>query len=251
MSRKKQNNLHVVSTNDAPVTLEKSKLCKVKYNDLKTIYPKNSNQMQFFQLYDQQSSAILLHGVAGTGKTYIALYKALEEVLHPETEFERVIVVRSAVPSRDIGHLPGDEKDKTEVYQLPYVEICDDLFNHIQPFQRLQEQKTVNFMITSFVRGITLDNSIVIVDECQNMTDMELNSIMTRIGRNSKIIFCGDFRQTDLYKKNDMSGLQKFISIAELMPSFKTVEFSVHDIVRSKIVKEYIMARLEYEERYA
>jgi phosphate starvation-inducible protein PhoH len=106
-------------------------------------------------------------------------------------------------------------------------------------------------MITSFVRGITLDNSIVIVDECQNMTDMELNSIMTRIGRNSKIIFCGDFRQTDLYKKNDMSGLQKFIAIAELMPSFKTLEFTVHDIVRSKLVKEYILARLEYEERYA
>lgn len=250
MARKKQNPLQVVSNNDAPVTLEKSKLCKVKYEDLKHIQPKNFNQRQFFELYDQQSAAILLHGVAGTGKTYIALYKALEEALDPETVFERVVIVRSAVPSREIGHLPGDEKEKTEVYQLPYVEICEDLFNHIQPFQRLQEQKAVNFMITSFVRGITLDNSIVIVDECQNMTDMELNSIMTRIGRNSKIIFCGDFRQTDLYKKNDMSGLQKFIAIAELMPSFKTLEFSVNDIVRSKLVKEYILARLEYEERY-
>lgn len=250
MSRKQKTNLQVVPTSDPHVTIEKSKLCKVNYKDLKHIQPKNFNQRQFFELYDQQSTAILLHGVAGTGKTYIALYKALEEALDPETDYERVIIVRSAVPSRDIGHLPGDEKEKTEVYQLPYVEICDDLFNHIQPFQRLQEQKTVNFMITSFVRGITLDNSIVIVDECQNMTDMELNSIMTRIGRNSKIIFCGDFRQTDLYKKNDMSGLQKFIAIAELMPSFKTVEFSVHDIVRSKLVKEYILARLEYENRY-
>ena len=251
MSRKQKTNLQVVPTSDPHVTIEKSKLCKVNYKDLKHIQPKNFNQRQFFELYDQQSTAILLHGVAGTGKTYIALYKALEEALDPATDYERVIIVRSAVPSRDIGHLPGDEKEKTEVYQLPYVEICEDLFNHIQPFQRLQEQKTVNFMITSFVRGITLDNSIVIVDECQNMTDMELNSIMTRIGRNSKIIFCGDFRQTDLYKKNDMSGLQKFIAIAELMPSFKTVEFSVHDIVRSKLVKEYILARLEYEERYA
>jgi phosphate starvation-inducible protein PhoH len=178
------------------------------------------------------------------------MYKALEEVLDLENSFERVIVVRSAVPSRDIGHLPGDEKEKTEVYTLPYVEICDDLFNHIQPFLRMQEQKTVHFLITSFVRGITLDNSIIIVDECQNMTDMELNSIMTRIGKNSKIIFCGDFRQTDLNKKNDMSGLQKFIAIAELMPSFKTVEFSVNDIVRSKLVKEYILARLEYEEKH-
>lgn len=249
MSRKK-NNLQVVSGEEPRVTIEKSKLCKVKYSDLTHIQPKNFNQRQFFELYDQQSPAILLHGVAGTGKTFIAMYKALEEALDPETEYERVIIVRSAVPSRDIGHLPGDEKEKTEVYTLPYVEICDDLFNHIQPFQRLQEQKTIHFLITSFVRGITLDNSIVIVDECQNMTDMELNSIMTRIGRNSKVIFCGDFRQTDLYKHNDMSGLQKFMAIAELMPTFKTVEFSVHDIVRSKLVKEYIMARLEYEERY-
>lgn len=250
MSRKKSN-LQVVSGEDEPrVTIEKSRLCKVKYSDLTQIQPKNYNQRQFFELYDQQSPAILLHGVAGTGKTFIAMYKALEEALDPATEYERVIIVRSAVPSRDIGHLPGDEKEKTEVYTLPYVEICDDLFNHIQPFQRLQEQKTVHFLITSFVRGITLDNSIVIVDECQNMTDMELNSIMTRIGRNSKIIFCGDFRQTDLYKKNDMSGLQKFMAIAELMPTFKTIEFTVHDIVRSKLVKEYILARLEYEERY-
>lgn len=249
MSRKKSN-LQVVSGDEPRVTIEKSKLCKVKYSDLTQIQPKNYNQRQFFELYDSQSPAILLHGVAGTGKTFIAMYKALEEVLDPATEYERVIIVRSAVPSRDIGHLPGDEKEKTEVYTLPYVEICEDLFNHIQPFQRLQEQKTVHFLITSFVRGITLDNSIVIVDECQNMTDMELNSIMTRIGRNSKIIFCGDFRQTDLYKKNDMSGLQKFMAIAELMPTFKTIEFSVNDIVRSKLVKEYILARLEYEERY-
>jgi predicted ribonuclease YlaK len=113
MARKKQNPLQVVSNNDAPVTLEKSKLCKVKYEDLKHIQPKNFNQRQFFELYDQQSTAILLHGVAGTGKTYIALYKALEEALNPETVFERVVIVRSAVPSREIGHLPGDEKEKT------------------------------------------------------------------------------------------------------------------------------------------
>jgi len=250
MSRRKQNNLQIVSNSEQKVTIEKSKLCKVKYDDLTTIQPKTQNQRVFFDLYDQQSTAMLLHGVAGTGKTFISMYKALEEVLDPETDFERLVVVRSAVPSRDIGHLPGDEKEKTEVYTLPYVEICEDLFNHIQPFLRLQEQKTVHFLITSFVRGITLDNSVIIVDECQNMTDMELNSIMTRIGKNSKIIFCGDFRQTDLYKKNDMSGLQKFITIADMMPSFKTVEFSVNDIVRSKLVKEYIIARLEYEEKY-
>ena len=249
MTRRK-NNLQVVLNSEPKVTIEKSKLCKVKYEDLKHIQPKTQNQRLFFDLYNQQSTAMLLHGVAGTGKTFISMYKALEEVLDPTTVYERLVVVRSAVPSRDIGHLPGDEKEKTEVYTLPYVEICDDLFNHIQPFLRMQEQKTVHFLITSFVRGITLDNSVIIVDECQNMTDMELNSIMTRIGKNSKIIFCGDFRQTDLNKKNDMSGLQKFIAIANMMPSFKTVEFSVNDIVRSKLVKEYILARLDYEEKH-
>lgn len=249
MTRRK-NNLQVVLNSEPKVTIEKSKLCKVKYEDLRNIQPKTQNQRLFFDLYNQQSTAMLLHGVAGTGKTFISMYKALEEVLDPTTDYERLVVVRSAVPSRDIGHLPGDEKEKTEVYTLPYVEICDDLFNHIQPFLRMQEQKTVHFLITSFVRGITLDNSVIIVDECQNMTDMELNSIMTRIGKNSKIIFCGDFRQTDLNKKNDMSGLQKFIAIADMMPSFKTVEFSVNDIVRSKLVKEYILARLEYEEKH-
>lgn len=247
---RRRNNLQVVSNPEPKVTIEKSKLCRVKHEDLNIVKPKTHNQQLFFDLYDQQSTAMLLHGVAGTGKTFISMYKALEEVLNPKSVYERLVIVRSAVPSRDIGHLPGDEKEKTEVYTLPYVEICDDLFNHIQPFLRMQEQKTVHFLITSFVRGITLDNSVIIVDECQNMTDMELNSIMTRIGKNSKIIFCGDFRQTDLNKKNDMSGLQKFIAIANMMPSFKTVEFTVNDIVRSKLVKEYILARLEYEENY-
>ena len=82
------------------------------------------------------------------------------------------------------------------------------------------------------------------------MTDMELNSIITRVGEKSKIIFCGDFRQTDLYKKTDMSGLKKFMVIADMMPSFKIFEFGIEDIVRSEIVKEYIIARLKYENQY-
>jgi predicted ribonuclease YlaK len=194
---------------------------------------------------------MLLHGVAGTGKTFIALYKALEEVLDKSNTYQQVVLVRSAVPSRDIGHLPGDEKEKTEVYTAPYIDICSRLFyNRPDAFQRLQEQKQINFLITSFVRGITLDDSIVIVDECQNMSDMELNSIMTRVGDGSKIIFCGDFRQTDLYKRGDMSGLNKFMAIADMMPSFRTIEFEIDDIVRSSIVKEYILARLEYESKH-
>jgi len=231
------------------LTLASNKL-KIRIDDLKTITPLTYNQKKFFELYNS-TPAMLLHGVAGTGKSYIALYKALEEVLNKSTPYENVVIVRSAVPSREIGFLPGDEKEKTEVYQLPYIEICEDLFGRTDAFQRLQEQKTINFMVTSFVRGITLDNSIIIVDECQNMTDMELNSIITRVGDRSKIILCGDFRQTDLYKKTDISGLKKFMIIADMMPSFKVIEFEVEDIVRSDLVKEYILARLRYEEQYA
>ena len=133
----------------------------------------------------------------------------------------------------------------------PYIDMCGTLFpTKQQAFQRLIEQKYVSWMITSFVRGITLDNSVIIVDECQNMNDMEINSIITRVGHNSKILFCGDFRQTDLYKKGDLSGLQKFMVIAENMPSFRTIEFSEHDIVRSDLVKEYLIAKIRYEEQY-
>ena len=224
---------------------------RVTLDEMITCSPLTDNQRKFFELYKQGAECMLLHGVAGTGKTFIALYRALEEVLDKSTHYRQVVVVRSAVPSRDIGHLPGDEKEKTEVYQAPYIDICNRLFyNRTDAFQRLQEQKHVNFMITSFVRGITLDDSIIIVDECQNMTDMELNSIMTRIGDRSKIIFCGDFRQTDLYKKGDMSGLKKFMAIADMMPSFKTIEFEVADIVRSSLVKEYILARMDYESKH-
>jgi len=247
MARKQA--LQTQQTSQQPnLSLINNKL-KIRIDDLKVIEPLTENQTKFFNLY-KNAKILLLHGVAGTGKTYIALYKALEEVLDRGNSFKRVIVVRSAVPSREIGHLPGDEKEKTEVYQQPYIEICEDLFSRRDAFQRLQEQHLVQFMITSFVRGITLDDSVIIVDECQNMTDMELNSIVTRVGSRSKIIFCGDFRQTDLYRKTDMSGLKKFMVIADMMPSVKTIEFDVEDIVRSELVKEYILARMAYEDQY-
>lgn len=234
-----------------PIQLKSGQRLKVTLNDMETFEALTENQQKFFDIYRSGAECMLLHGVAGTGKTFIALYKALEEVLDKSNPYQQVVLVRSAVPSRDIGHLPGDEKEKTEVYTAPYIDICSRLFyNRPDAFQRLQEQKQINFLITSFVRGITLDDSIVIVDECQNMSDMELNSIMTRVGDGSKIIFCGDFRQTDLYKRGDMSGLNKFMAIADMMPSFRTVEFEIEDIVRSSIVKEYILARLEYENKH-
>ena len=193
------------------------------------------------------AKAMMLHGVAGSGKTFIALYKALEEVMDKGNNIDRVVIVRSAVPSRDIGHLPGDEKEKTDVYVAPYKAICEELFKNHQAYERLVEQKYIEFMITSYVRGITINNAIIIVDECQNMQFSELSSIMTRVGENSKIIFCGDFKQTDLNKKHDQSGLRDFMKIIDKMPSFRYVEFEIEDIVRSNLIKEFIIANLHIQ----
>ena len=189
----------------------------------------------------------MLHGAAGTGKTFIAVYKALEEMMNNRGTYEKVVIVRSVVPSREIGHLPGDEKEKTDVYLAPYKAICKDLFNTDQAYERLVEQKNIEFLITSFVRGITIDKAIIVVDECQNMNFQELSSIITRVGEGSRILFCGDFKQTDLSKKHDQSGLKDFVQIINRMPSFRNIEFDVEDIVRSNLVKEFIVANLHFE----
>lgn len=220
---------------------------KLRIDDLLTFEPLTKNQSKFFDLYKQGTQAIMLHGAAGTGKTFIALYKALEEVMDKSNTFDKVVIVRSVVPSREIGHLPGDEKEKTDVYLAPYKAICQDLFQTEQAYERLVEQKNIEFMITSFVRGITIDNSVIIVDECQNMNFQELSSIITRVGEKSKIIFCGDFKQTDLCKKHDQSGLRDFVDVINRMPSFRNVEFEVDDIVRSSLVKEFIVANLHIQ----
>ena len=222
---------------------------KISAQDLTRIDPMTQAQVQFFKNY-KRKNALILHGAAGTGKTFIAMYKAMEDVMAKGYQYTKLIILRSAVPSREIGHLPGDYGEKIDVYSIPYQNMMDELFPHKQqPYDRLMEQKKVYFMCTSFVRGITLDNAIILVDECQNMYDMEINSIMTRVGHNTKIKFSGDFRQTDLYKNNDKSGLKKFIQIAENMPSFELIEFGTDDIVRSDLVKEYLIAREQYEEQ--
>lgn len=254
MARRKSN-LHIIDNeylDDEVRTPPKNNQCKIKIDDLITIGAMTETQGQFFSQYTSGATAMLLHGAAGTGKTFIALYKALEEVLQPDSKYQKVVIVRSAVPSRDIGHLPGDQEEKTAVYMQPYIDMCTSLIpKKRNAFKRLMDQNVVEWMITSFVRGITLDDAIIIVDECQNMNDMELNSVLTRVGENSKLIMCGDFRQSDLYKKGDMSGLQKFMLIAEDMKSFKILEFSSDDIVRSKFVREYILARMRFEDTYA
>jgi phosphate starvation-inducible protein PhoH len=222
---------------------------RIKLDHLKTFEPLTENQRLFFEAYKRGDYFLALHGVAGTGKTFCAVYKALEEVLDKNNPFKKVIIVRSAVQGREIGHLPGDVTEKMEIYQQPYVQICETLFGRKDGYQRLVEQNHVEFISTSFIRGMSFDDAIIIVDEMQNMTFEEIDTVMTRVGYRSKIIWCGDYRQTDLNKKrNDVSGILKFFDVAYHMNAFTKIEFTVDDIVRSSLVKDYIIAKLKYED---
>ena len=221
---------------------------KIKLDHLKTFDALTGNQQKFFDAYKRGDYFTALHGVAGTGKTFIAVYKALEEVLDKSNPFKKIILVRSAVQSREIGHLPGDVTEKMEIYQQPYRQICETLFGRKDAYQRLEEQGYIEFISTSFIRGMSFDDAIIIVDEMQNMNFEEIDTVMTRVGYRSKIIWCGDYRQTDLRKSNDKSGLLKFFDIAHHMGSFTRIEFTVDDIVRSSLVKDYILAKLKYED---
>lgn len=210
---------------------------KIRY-----IEPLTDNQRKAFESYDDGKN-ILLHGLAGTGKTFISLYLALNEILSKNSQYKKVVIIRSIVPTRDIGFLPGNNKEKTKVYEGPYYAICNELFNRGDAYDILKTKGTIDFMSTSFIRGITINDSIVIADEINNMTFHELDSVITRIGNNCKIMMCGDFRQSDLPKQSEKQGLTSFMNILSKMGSFDHVEFDEEDIVRSGLVKEYIIAK--------
>ena len=206
------------------------------------VLPLNSVQESFFKKYDSGKSQVL-SGSAGTGKTFLAFYKAFNELLTSDVDYTRIVVVRSAVATRDIGHLPGDIEEKQAIYEAPYRGVCAELFEHGGAYEVFKEHGVVEFMLTSFVRGITLDRTLVIVDEYQNMTSHELDSIMTRLGKDSKIIFAGDTKQTDFTKHSEKDS-EEFIKVLHRIRNyFEFTEFKAKDIVRSALVKAYIIAK--------
>ena len=222
----------------------------INTNYLLNIEPITDNQKRFFDSY-KEGKHIVAYGTAGTGKTFITLYNALSEILDDKTPYERIYLVRSLVSTREIGFLPGDHEDKADIYQIPYKNMVKYMFQMPSDadfemlYGNLKAQESIKFWSTSFIRGTTLDNAIVIVDEFQNLNFHELDSIITRIGENSKIMFCGDASQTDLIKTNDRNGIVDFMNILRKMNSFDIIEFDINDIVRSGLVKEYIIAKLE------
>jgi predicted ribonuclease YlaK len=245
---KRRQTTYVEQPLEVVIPNKKSNSLRIRLDDLTTIQPKTAKQREFFDAYKAGDYFMCLHGVAGTGKSYIALYKALEEVMDKNNPYTKVVIVRSAVQSREMGHLPGSVDEKMETYIQPYRQITSDLFNRKDAWDRLVEQGYVEFISTSFIRGTTFTNSILLVDEFQNMNFEELDTIITRVGHTSKIIFCGDVRQLDLRKKDDKTGLPKFLSIVSRMKEFSRFEFSMDDIVRSSLVKNYIIAKTTHDD---
>jgi len=237
------------TSNQPPVNLsvKETRRKKAINNDfLLDIKPLTPNQEKLFDAYSEGKN-LFAYGCAGTGKTFITLYLALREVLDLLTPYDKIYIVRSLVATREIGFLPGTHEDKASLYQIPYKNMVKYMFklNDDNDFEglynNLKAQETISFWSTSFIRGTTLDNCLIIVDECQNLNFHELDSIITRVGENSKIMFCGDATQTDLIRQNEKTGIIDFTKILHAMPEFACVEFGVDDIVRSGLVKSYLV----------
>lgn len=219
-----------------------NKPIKLKLDNLITVEPLSENQRQAFSLYDMNHN-LCLSGSPGTGKTFIAMHLALEDVLTKGNEYDNIIVIRSIVPTRDIGFLPGEVEDKVQVYAEPYEQICCDLFDDPLAWKKLNNDHKIHFRPSSFLRGLTFKNSIVIIDEMQNMTYHELCTVATRLGENCKLITCGDYYQSDLTRSGDKNGVLQFISILEKMNRLAHIEFTWKDCVRSGFVRDFLQTK--------
>lgn len=220
-----------------------TKLSKLRYDDLVQWEPKSARQADAADLWHDEEN-LVLSGSAGTGKTFLGLALGLDNVLSPDyPEYKKLVIIRSVVPTRDIGFLPGSEEEKTEVYKVPYIEIFSKICKGRESFKRAEANGQVEFEITSFLRGRTFENCIILVDEMQNCNGRELNTIMTRVGRDCKVIFSGDFYQSDFFRDEERRSILTFLKIIDSMTNFSTVEFQWADIVRSDIVRDFIIAK--------
>ena len=228
--------------------MSKKQKLEIGSSNLISVKPITDNQKIVFETWKKKQNQFLF-GCAGTGKTFISLYLALQDVMNLQTKYDKVVLVRSLIPTREIGFLPGDEEDKAALYQVPYANMVQFMFQ--QPneqafnmlYDKLKQQGSLYFLSTSFLRGLTFDNSIIIVDECQNLNFHELDTIITRVGQDSKIVFCGDFGQSDLSRTSEKNGLHDFLRILEEMEEFNCVEFDIGDIVRSGFVRSYLIQK--------
>jgi len=215
---------------------------KAHYEDLFEFSPETANQEKAFKSWDDGDNLVLA-GSAGTGKTFVALFLAMEAVLERETPYNKVIIVRSVVPTRDMGYLPGTIEEKKEVFETPYKAICHELFGDSSTYNKMVSSHQLEFTTTSFIRGLTIDNSIIIVDEMQNLNFHELDSVITRVGNNCRVIFSGDYHQSDFKDEAERDGIQRFLRIIEQLKNFSVITFGWADIVRSDFLRDYIMTK--------
>lgn len=225
-------------------TLKKqhSESMNIRMEQLRTIEPVTQRQQEAFEAYKSGNNLALV-GTAGTGKTFLAMYFALVEILDKGTPYESLHIIRSAVPTREVGFLPGTIEEKLQAFTGPYRAVAADLFEDDRAYEKLVHNKYIEFESTSYIRGITFDDTIVLVDEMQNLNFHELDSVITRIGNNCKVIFCGDGRQSDFKTDRDKKGISTFLEILEQMKHFETINFCWEDIVRSGLVRDYIMTK--------
>ena len=237
-SRRNNSDDNIAILHDYQARIDGPTKKKWSIHDLKPIKPLTDTQADMYQSWFQGDNVCAV-GSAGTGKTFLAFYLAMNELLEIK-EYQQIIIVRSAVAAREIGHLPGTKEEKEEIFEIPYMDICNDLFGRKSTYKDMKEAGKIKFMTTSHIRGLTWDNSIIILDEAQNCDFREINSVMTRIGQNTKIIVCGDYkRQCDL-KRHEETGMGQLVNAFEKMNGFSNVEFTYNDVVRSKIVKEWL-----------
>ena len=215
---------------------------KANFNDMFEFEPQTTNQRIAYDAWDDDDNLVLT-GSAGTGKTFVAMYLAIEAVLTKETPYDRVVIVRSVVPTRDMGFLPGTIEEKKEVFETPYKAICNELFGDVNIYDRMIANNQLQFTTTSFIRGLTIDNAVVIVDEMQNLIFHELDSVITRVGTNCRVIFSGDYLQSDFKDPAERDGIQRFLRIIDQLKNFSVVSFNWHDIVRSDFLRDYIMTK--------
>lgn len=217
---------------------------------LTSIQPLTEHQQQTLHAW-REGQHLVLSGDAGTGKTFISLFLALRQVLKKDSEYEQAIVIRSIVPSREVGYLPGSLKEKIGVYEEPYKYICNQLLNRGDGYEILKNKLQLSFQTTSYLRGVTFENCIVVIDEIQNLSYGELATVVTRIGKNCRMIFCGDTNQSDLWRPEEKNGIHHFLNILQRMESVTTVQFTVDDVVRSGFVKEFLFAQEAYRKEHA
>lgn len=227
--------------------MNKSKPARLRLEHLSKLEPMTSNQEVVFKSWAKNN--MVLSGSAGTGKTFISLYLALKDVMDKNTEYQKVLIVRSAVPTRDMGFLPGTQEEKEAAYTVPYQIIVNDLFQDREAWDKLIQMKQIEFCTTSYIRGLTFNDAIVLVDEAQNCNYHELCSIITRVGNNCKFVMCGDYYQSDFTRNNDKDGINEFLDILDNMNHFEVVEFIWKDIVRSGLVRDFIMTKELHERR--